>query len=509
MKRSLSCLFLFATTLLAQSGPSPHVAQAGHHLFFHVTVSPKISKPQSGRLLIFMRKGTDQKEVRPGFVPGETWIAAREVDAIAPEAAVDVDGDEIAFPKGFSQASAGNYQVQALLDVHHDFNYEREAGDWKSGVATLKAFDPGSASPVELTLDSEVPTGASAALPNGVKAFHFESPSLTTFWGKPTLINGYVVLPPGYEGSKETYPTMYWTHGYGGDFANSVRQATQFRTMMEQKQVPEMMFVLLDESCPQGTHEFADSVNNGPWGHALTTELIPQLERDYRMDAKVNGRFLNGHSSGGWATLWLQVAYPQVFGGTWSTSPDPSDFHSFTGPDIYASHANVYRKADGSPWMLVRDKGKDIASLGEFAQQEAVVGPYGGQMASFEWVFSPKGASGAPMQLFDRATGDVNPEVANYWGEHYDIARKVEREWPTTGAQLKGKIHLIVGTADTFHLDEPARLLEATLKKLDAGSTFTYLPDKTHFDLYEAGGDRAALMKKIIGEMYAVARPKG
>src|SRR5206468_7764152 len=134
MTRTLSCLFLFAATLFAQSGSSTPPATAAHHLFFHVTVSPTISKPQSGRLLIFMRKGTDQKEVRPGFVPGETWIAAREVDAIAPGAAVDVDGDQVAFPKGFSQASAGDYQVQALLDVHHDFNYEREAGDWKSGV---------------------------------------------------------------------------------------------------------------------------------------------------------------------------------------------------------------------------------------------------------------------------------------------------------------------------------------------------------------------------------------
>src|SRR5947209_20493996 len=167
MKRSLSCLFLFATTLLAQSGPSPHVAQAGHHLFFHVTVSEKFSKPQSGRLLIFMRKGTDQKEVRPGFVPGETWIAAREVDAIAPGAAVDVDGDEIAFPKGFSQASGGDYQVHARLDWHHDFNYEREEGDWKSGVATLKGFDPANAAPVALTLDAEIPARVPAPATKG------------------------------------------------------------------------------------------------------------------------------------------------------------------------------------------------------------------------------------------------------------------------------------------------------------------------------------------------------
>src|SRR5205809_188241 len=75
----------------------------------------------------------------------------------------------------------------------------------------------------------------------------------------------------------------------------------------------------------------------GPWGEALTEELIPYLEQRYRMDAKPSGRLLNGHSSGGWAVLWLQVAYPHFFGGTWPTSPDPSDFHSFTGPNLLAN----------------------------------------------------------------------------------------------------------------------------------------------------------------------------
>ena len=117
---------------------------------------------------------------------------------------------------------------------------------------------------------------------------------------------------------------------------------------MVDHKAPPMICVLLDESLPEGTHEFADSVNNGPWGAALTKEFIPWLESKYHMDARPSGRLLNGHSSGGWATLQLQVNYPQVFGGTWSTSPDPSDFHNFTGPGLYAPHANLYHKADGT-----------------------------------------------------------------------------------------------------------------------------------------------------------------
>jgi S-formylglutathione hydrolase FrmB len=331
---------------------------------------------------------------------------------------------------------------------------------------------------------------------------------LTKFWGKPTYIRAWVMLPPGYNAkTKTTYPTLYWTHGFGGNMDSALITGLGIRKAMMEHKAPPMICVMLDESLPEGTHEFADSVNNGPWGAALTKEFIPWFESKYRADARRNGRFLNGHSSGGWATLQLEVNYPQTFGGTWSTSPDPSDFHNFSGPDLYAAHANVYHKADGSAWPIMRDKGQVQATLEQLAKLEAVLGPYGGQMSSFDWVFSPKGPSGAPEPMFDRKTGDVDPEVAAYWRDHYDLAYLTEEHWAKNGALLKGRIHLFVGTADTFYLDGSARLFEVRLKKLGADPHFTYIPDRTHFDLYNVGDERMGLMWQIMSEMYAVARP--
>src|SRR3546814_14366907 len=86
--------------------------------------------------------------------------------------------------------------------------------------------------------------------------------------------------------------------------------------MMAKGEMPPMIWVILDHHIATGTHEFADSANNGPWGAALTTEAIPALEAKYRMDARASGRFLNGHSPGGRSTLWRQGAPPKVFGGT-------------------------------------------------------------------------------------------------------------------------------------------------------------------------------------------------
>jgi hypothetical protein len=316
------------------------------------------------------------------------------------------------------------------------------------------------------------------------------------------------MLPPGYDAkTTATFPAMYWTHGFGGNLDYALVQGLSIRKAMVEHKAPPMIVVMLDESCPEGTHEFADSVNNGPWGTALTREFIPHLEQTYRLDRRRRARLLNGHSSGGWATLQLQINYPQVFGGTWSTSPDPSDFHNFTGPDLYAEHMNLYRKPDGGEWPIMRDHDKVMATLQQFAKLEKVLGPYGGQLSSFEWVFSPKGPSGAPELMFDRATGDVDPKVVAYWRDHYDLAHLTEERWAQNGDLLKGRIHLFVGTADTFYLDGAARLFEARLKKLGADPHFTYIPDRTHFDLYKIGDDREGLMWQIMSEMYAVARP--
>ena len=152
--------------------------------------------------------------------------------------------------------------------------------------------------------------------------------------------------------------------------------------------------------------------------------------------------------------------------------------------------------------MLVRIGGKDVESLEQFAKLERVLADYSGQIASFEWVFSPRGEDGRPQQLFDRDTGAINPAVASAW-EKYDIAQVIRSQAATLRPKLQDHIHLTVGTADTFHLDEPARLLEQTLKELGIRAQFTYIEGRNHFDLYQGG-----LGIKIAQEMDAVAHSK-
>ena len=480
-------------------------AQSGDPIHFRITLAPELGNVrQSGRLLIFLSSSTKpEKELRPGFGADahSVWITAREVTGLQPGNSVDVYGNEISYPAPLAQAPAGDYQAMALLDVSHHFVYAKNStGDPRSAVVLLKQLDPAHSGAVELTLTERTEeTPIKVEPPN--EMLDFVSPALSAFWGRPIHMRSVIVFPPHYKTSTKLYPTVYWTHGFGATLRPiAERIAPRYAQAMASGELPPMIYVLLDESCPGGTHEFADSVNNGPWGKALTTELIPYLEKKYRMQRRPSGRLLTGHSSGGWAALWLQVAYPSVFGGTWPTSPDPSDFRNFTGPNLRSNPPdNLYHDAAGKPWPLVRMDGKEVMTIEEYVRQERVLGDYGGQFNSFNWVFSPRAKDGRPESIVDLDTGDVNPEVAMAW-ERYDIAEVLRKSAARLRPLLQNKIHLTVGTADTFHLDESARLLEATLKELGIKATFTYLPGKTHFDLYKDG-----LGKQIGKEMEETA----
>ncbi len=493
--------------LIAQNAPT------SHHLFVRVILGSSFTHPVSGRLLLFLEPGSGAKEVDTNpFRPAAVSVAAKEVHDLVPGAAVDLDTDDIVYPAGFSELAPGDYQAQAVLDIDHSYNYRgRAPGDPISEVVALPHFAPSSAPEPAITLSRTVseekppqpklPENELRQAESAIQTEDFVSPVLSKFWGRPIHMRALIVEPPGYaDRTIRVYPAVYFTHGFGGQLQYLRPIALRMYSRMAEKKAPAMIWIMLDESSPTGTHEFADSANNGPWGEALTKEFIPHLETRYRLDPRARARFLNGHSSGGWATLWLQVTYPKIFGGTWSTSPDPSDFHDFTGPDLYAPHANVYRKPDGSLYPLVRMNGKVVATFEDFARLESVLGPYGGQLASFEWVFSPRGPDGRPMQMFDRATGDVDPLVVDAW-KKYDIARVLATNWPRLAPDLNGKIHVIVGTADTFYLDGAAHKLKAVLDSVHAQAQVTFLEGRTHFDLYKIGDDPYGLLDQIANQM--------
>lgn len=490
-----------------------------HHLEFHV-VTPANSVV-TGRLLIFVQKIT---EPHPDIIevdlfhPLSVFVAAAEIFDAEPGTRLDINVDENAYPAPFSTLEDGEYLVQAVLDVDHSYSCGGiDATDWISEIMnmTLRRWPDGRKEEIPALVLSQHPPASPAIaeskseiVAGRIEELNFSSSVLTRFYGHDTHITGAIALPPGYDPRSDiTYPVVYWTHGFGKSHPGSILQGAAIRRRMETGHMPAMIWVMLDQNLATGTHEFTDSFNNGPWGTALTKELIPNLEHRYKMDSSPTGRFLNGHSSGGWATLQLQINYPEIFGGTWSTSPDSSDFHSFNGVDLYESGANLFLDHDGNPHALVRVDGKAVTTFEQFSRLEEVLGTEGAQLNSFDWVFSPRGENGRPLRMFDRTTGKVNPEVVRFWGEHYDLVNILYRNWKKNGSILKDKIHVYVGTADTFYLDGAVHRLDIALQQLGGSAHIVFLPGRDHFNIYEDRNDPMALFDTIAREMYAIARP--
>jgi pimeloyl-ACP methyl ester carboxylesterase len=493
MRRTVSASFLlllsgFGFAVLLSSPVPPPAPPAACALRFRITLSRNVApEGASGRLLVFMSGAREKRAtLATDFVPGDVWLAAMEVEHLAPGKTLDFDPNLKAYPRPFSQAPPGHYQFMALLDQDHSYARSGQDDDDLYGpVVARKALNPGGTAPIELSIDRCTPSGPRLTGTSEVKLAEFESPLLSGFWGRPIKMRAGLVLPPGYETEGALrYPAVYHVHGFGGSHAEAWQEGPRLVRAMKRGQFPPMVHVFLDGSFSTGHHEFADSVNNGPWGRALTEEFIPWLEQKWRLLPEGGSRFLTGHSSGGWSTLWLQVTYPDFFGGTWSTAPDPVDFRSFCGIDLTpGSTDNAYHTRDNKPRNLVRNHGKEVASVEAFSRQEEVEGGYGGQMASFEWVFSPKGPGGRPLKAYNRATGQLDPEVLKAWRK-YDIRWQLDRNWAVLGPKLRGKLHLICGGDDTFHLEEAVKLLCASLKDKGSDAACEIVPDRTHMDLY-------------------------
>src|SRR5262249_53377945 len=164
---------------------------------------------------------------------------------------------------------------------------------------------------VELVLDHRARERLSAEMAPELTIVEMESPLLSAFWGRPIKMRAGVFLPPSYAKKADArWPTVYDIHGYSGILVTDFFIKPGLGVEMNSGKRPELIYVFLDGSFATGHHEFADSVNNGPWGRALVEEFIPFLERRFRMVAEPRARFLTGHSSGGWSSLWLQITHP-------------------------------------------------------------------------------------------------------------------------------------------------------------------------------------------------------
>jgi pimeloyl-ACP methyl ester carboxylesterase len=474
---------------LAAAGAEPRPLE------FQLTFDPSISRePFSGRVYVMLFKGDpgDKLRASPNWFKPDPMFAV-DVKGWEPGKPVIVGANAIGYPVTLSKLEKGTYYIQAVMDFGRGMSFSAAPGNgWCS--AGKHELDPATGGRVALKLD-KVYEERKFPESDRVKLVDIESKLLSAFYGRPVHMRAGVVLPASWgDGKGRKYRVVYEIPGFGG---------THFMAAMRKNSTDvagtEMIWVVLDPACPLGHHVFADSANNGPCGQALIEELIPQIEKTFRGLVTPEGRFVTGHSSGGWSSLWLQVTYPDFFGGVWSTSPDPVDFRDFQRIDLTRPGVNMFTDEEGKPRPLARSGDKPLVYYKPFSDMEEIMG-HGGQLGSFEAVFGPRGPDGRPARLWDRRTGQVDPGVAHAW-EAYDIRLKLERNWKTIGPKLTGKLHVYTGGADTFYLEGATRLLGEALKKLGSDAVVEIFPGKNHASLLDA-----KLRQRIATEMAAQSR---
>jgi S-formylglutathione hydrolase FrmB len=438
-------------------------------------------RPITGRLYVF----TSQREVGEPRL-GPDWFSPEpffglEVHDFAPGQTRTIDDTADGFPGLISQLPKGKYRVQALLD------HQLETGHHAAGVGNFYSdvvsweLDPDSPTPLELKLEHAV---VPRPFPDSewVKEVVVTSELLSRFHGREVVERAAVVLPASYTRQPDRrYPVLFSIPGFSGDHRIGLRFAKDGPPEPQEGEV-EFIRVMLSGDCEWGHHVYADSATNGPRGEALVNELIPRIDAEFRTVAEPTARFLTGHSSGGWSSLWLQVTYPDTFGGVWSTSPDPVDFRDWQQVDLYADPPlSLYVDEQGQRRPIARRGTIPQLWYGSFAKMDDVLGR-GGQLRSFEAVFSPLDDDGLPRRLWDRRSGRVDPEVAKAW-QRYDIRLVLERNWPTLGPKLAGKLHVTTGSIDTFYLEGAVRKLAEAMAALGSDAEVTVVEGKDHSNL--------------------------
>ncbi|MDH3628916.1 MAG: alpha/beta hydrolase-fold protein [Acidobacteriota bacterium] len=464
-----------------------------------------VDKPVDGRLLLIVSerdRGEPRQHVSWGMRTAQ--IFGVDVDDLKPGQPIVFDEKILGHPlDSLKDIPAGEYHLQAVLHVYETFQRadgkrlklpadNGEGQDWSRSPGNLysepRTVTLGGDSQVSLSLTQTIPPIEPVEDTKYVRRLRMKSEMLTEFWGTPIYISAIVLLPEGFDEETEMrYPVLY-NQGHfpsgvqffretppdetmRGGWRRWVQSNHEFYQHWISGRVPKMVVVLTQHATPYYDDSYGiNSANTGPYGDALIHEFYPYVEEQVRGIGESWSRVVYGGSTGGWMSLAQQIFYPEFFGGVWSYCPDPVDFHAFQLIDVYDG-SNAYfaggsfkkvdrplgRQPNGMPFITVRD----------FDRHEEVLGTRGrsgGQLDAFHAAFGPVAEDGYPAELWEPQTGKIDPDVARYWRENFDLNAYLQRHWKDVGPSLVGKIHLTMGTKDTFYLETAATMLEEFLE---------------------------------------------
>lgn len=518
--RMVPCFILSLLTLAPVLFPGKAEMKNLPATNLHFSISfPETSSREliDGRILLLV--STDESK-EPRFQINEDLntqqVFGVDVDGLKPGQEAIVDASAPGYPlRSLSDLKPGEYWVQALLHRYETFKRadghtvklpmdRGEGQQWNSAPGNLystplkiavRANDDRN---IKIVLDKVIPPIEPPKDTKYIRHVKLQSKLLTKFWGRPMYLGAHVLLPEGFDSHPNAHYPLVIFHGhfpadFGGfretppdpnlkpDYSerfhlagyNKIQEeyAYKFYKDWTGPTFPRMIIIEIQHANPYYDDSYAvNSANLGPYGDAITYELVPFIEKQFRGIGKGWARFMYGGSTGGWEALAAQIFYPDEYNGAWGACPDPIDFRAYTVVNLY-EHENAYQAE--ATWKQTPRPGKRnylgelAATLAEMNYMELALGTNsrsGGQFDIWQAVYSPVGKDGYPKPIWDKATGKIDRSVAEYWREHYDLGHILRRDWKKLGPKLEGKLHIYVGEADNYYLNNAVYLVEEFLK---------------------------------------------
>jgi hypothetical protein len=487
---------------------------------FRVKIATETKKLSlDGRLLLLISKSTQKEprfQINDG--PGTQMVFGKDIENWNPGELQIMNEEAFGYPiERINQIPEGDYYVQAILHIYETFKLKTghtvklpmdrgEGQHWNEAPGNIYSepvkihFDPKNSGEFTLVITKEIPPIKEPEDTKYIKHIKIQSKLLTEFWGRPMFLGAHVLLPEGFENHPEVkYPLAIFHGHFPSDFGgfrttppdpnlipdSSERFKIRGLNIIEQREAysfykqwtgpgfPRVLAIEIQHANPYYDDSYAvNSANLGPYGDAITFELIPEIEKRFRGIGKGWARFMYGGSTGGWEVLAAQVFYPDEYNGCYSACPDPIDFQHYTTLDIYKNKNAYYVESDFKKLERPGHRnylGHVSATLREMNHKELALGTRsrsGEQFDIWEAVFSPMGEDGYPKRIYDKYTGSIDSSVARYWKDNYDLAHIIKRDWPEIGKKLKGKIHIYVGDMDNYYLNNAVYTTEEMMNKL-------------------------------------------
>ncbi|MDJ0939046.1 MAG: alpha/beta hydrolase-fold protein [Woeseiaceae bacterium] len=567
-------LFLLLLTIAASTTATADVRVTLDESAARAIAELGLEVPVTGRVFVIVSRNTEEEpHLGTGVTGNPLWGVDVRGFSAGDTAVVAADADTFrGYPlEDLSALPPGDYAVQAFLNVYTTFNRAdghvleahlnsgafqnpfKAPGNAKSAVGTISVGE-GGLTDLELVIDEVIqpprPLAEGEVLQQGnfedtewVRYVKIKSDMLSEFWGQDMYIGANILLPPGYDpDGDERYPVLYMQGHSSGftpmpwapeewfvpDYEPSHPavgpQLEGFYEAWTAGELPRFVIITFRDANPYfDTSYSVNSPNVGPYGDALTQELMPYLEKNFRIVDEPWGRVLAGRSTGGWEAAAMMVFYPDLFAASYPWAPDPIDFRKLMQIDIYEFDNAFLNELEWIKTPLPAQRETDglvnyhVVDEHAYEHTVATFDRSGGQWAIWQALYSPIGDNGYPVPLWDPETGEIDKDVAAHWKENWDLSHIIARDWATLGPKLTGKLNFAVGRRDNYYLEQAVYLTEERMAALDnppANATFQYGIGGRHSWIGHSPNDPSQQMKyrefiAVIADFVAEHAPAG